>query len=157
MTQDNKAVADRIEFKEAVEAFNRFEFEYAIEGLINDNEKNGWLHGYKYAEERIKTLEAENAELRAAQFIPRALEWQEPCRANNYCHIAETKIGDYYVHVDGGAHHAAFEINGLDIIDDDTRLGKQSGSLYKEKMKCQEHYNEFARSLFDVTPVKEQS
>ena len=59
MTRDSEAAADMMEFKEAMEAFKRFEFEYCLEGLINENEKNGWLHGYKYASERIKAVEAE--------------------------------------------------------------------------------------------------
>ena len=52
--------------KETLDAFKEFEFEYCYEGLINNDEKNGWLHGYKYAEKRTKAVEAQNAELRAA-------------------------------------------------------------------------------------------
>lgn len=64
MTRDSEAATDMIEFKEAMEAFETFEQEYCFEGLINKSDKNGWLHGYKYAADNMKALITENAELR---------------------------------------------------------------------------------------------
>jgi hypothetical protein len=40
---------------------------------------------------------------------PKPLRWEEPCQANNYCTIARTTRGDYYVDVCGGRHQAWME------------------------------------------------
>ncbi|MEO9648807.1 MAG: hypothetical protein ABJ360_22475 [Roseobacter sp.] len=60
--------------------------------------------------ERVLELEAELVKLRAGQAVAvKPLVWEEPTKLNNYCHIARTIIGDFYVGICGGRHQAWME------------------------------------------------
>lgn len=75
---------------------------------------------------------------------PCQLIWEEQSSSNNWCHVAKTPFGDYYVHVDGGTHQAWAEwLAGTEQF-----IGEPSGSLYTEQMKCEEHFNKLVAETF---------
>jgi hypothetical protein len=67
---------------------------------------------------------------------PKPLEWEEPCRQNNYCTIARTKCGDYYVDVCGGRHQAWMESLTKPY---EVQIGEPLGCMYAAQAAAQAH------------------
>lgn len=76
------------------------------------------------------------------------LVWEEPCERNNYCHIARTMLGDYYVHIDGGRHQAFLEAH---VKPFENLIGKEVGDIWAAKVAAQADYE--ARILAALEPA----
>jgi hypothetical protein len=77
----------------------------------------------------------------------KALEWWEPDHTNNYTHGAETIIGTYYVHIDGGRHMGCMETFVNDKIEQ--WEGPERGSLYQAQNDAQADYERRVLSALD--------
>ena len=84
----------------------------------------------------------------------RSMEWQEPSSKNNYCHIAKTPLGDYYVHIDGGTHYAWIDQTEMR---QDQEIGEAVGDVYSAQMKCKEHYENLVNSMLINTRTPDAS
>lgn len=84
----------------------------------------------------------------------RPMEWQEPSSKNNYCHIAKTPLGDYYVHIDGGTHYAWIDQTEMR---QDQEIGEAVGDVYSAQMKCKEHYENLVNSMLINTRTPDAS
>jgi hypothetical protein len=69
--------------------------------------------------------------------LVRPLEWEEPCKSNNYTNIARSPFGEYYVHVDGGRHQAWLEAHEKPY---ERNIGETVGSLYEAKQNAQAQF-----------------
>lgn len=65
------------------------------------------------------------------------LVWEEPSAANNYCHIARTPIGDYYVNICGGRHNAFLEQH---VKPYEVEIGETVGSVFEAQSFANDHW-----------------
>ena len=91
-----------------------------------------------------KTSDGRVPELRVADDILAALPdmiaplvWEAPCQQNNRCHIARTRLGDYYVDVCGGRHQAWMESHTKPY---EVEIGDPAGDLYAAQAKANAHH-----------------
>jgi len=67
---------------------------------------------------------------------PKPLVWEYPSDLNNYCTIARTPRGDYYVDICGGRHQAWMESLTKPY---EVQIGEQVENVYSAKAAAQSH------------------
>lgn len=77
-----------------------------------------------------------------------SLTWEEPNHRNNYCHLARTALGNFYVAVDGGRHIAWAELYCSDyekLVD--WTSDAVVGTMHEAKAIAESKYKQLYRSL----------
>jgi hypothetical protein len=72
---------------------------------VSEDATEFWVHTSDAGKDKWRKVAAAVLDLCG----PEKLVWEDPCAANNYCTIARTPRGDYYVDVCGGRHQAWME------------------------------------------------
>lgn len=68
------------------------------------------------------------------------LEWEDPCKSNNWVTVARSVFGDYYIGIDGGSHRAFLEAHEKPY---DRILGNEDvGTMWEAKADAEADYKD---------------